>query len=160
MWELSWGQVTTEGKSFPTCVPWPSHWCGFSSRLVVQSYSRIFSDVLREHLMRSLWIFMQHVSLLLSPNFFLKKIAELWLPVCVDSLGPPVPDWSSFRVIQVRSGNFLFLTGVLLWEFLKKKTEKYMIKNTNLDKYILNEIWEPCCSAHSFVCKAHNELYE
>lgn len=43
---------------------------------------------------------------------------------------------------------------------LKKKTEKYMIKNTNLDKYILNEIWEPCCSAHSFVCKAHNELYE
>lgn len=35
-----------------------------------------------------------------------------------------------------------------------------MIKNTNLDKYILNEIWEPCCSAHSFVCKAHNELYE
>lgn len=90
-------------------------------------------------------------------KFLSQKIAEIWLPVCVDSLGPPISDWSFFpgHTGEKRELSLPYrrvAVGVL-------KRQKYMIKNTNLDKYILvlNEIWEPCCSAHSFVCKAHNE---
>lgn len=134
-------QVTTEGKSFPTCVTWPSHWCGFSSRLVVQSYSRIFSDILREHLMRSLWICMQHVRLLLSPNFFLKKLQKYGFPfvwTLWDLLFQTGVPFGSYRW-EVRT--FSSLQACCCGR--SEKTEKYMIKNTNLDKYSLNEIWGP-----------------